>query len=139
MATPRRATPVAAIAYVDGNAGFQARWSWPVIGVFGVGWDDLQTLRADFPGIAQAQSNASRQVRVSNEIDFFDDFGGHYGAALPALSVSYGNEWGALQRGLLGGHRRGATLGREVALGRGSGDARQSSRSGLPRRSRVVA
>lgn len=85
--------PVAAIAYVDGNAGFQARWSWPVIGVFGVGWDDLQTLRADFPGIAQAQSNASRQVRVSNEIDFFDDFGGHYGAALPALSVSYGNEW----------------------------------------------
>jgi alpha-mannosidase len=43
--------------------------------------------------VAQQQSNARRQVIVSNEQDFFEDFEKTHGASLDAQSVTYGNEW----------------------------------------------
>lgn len=81
------------INYVDTNAAFQARWPYPVIGAFGYGWDDLKTLRNDFPAVAKASTNSARRVIVSNEQDFFQDLEATSGATIPSLSVSYGNEW----------------------------------------------
>src|SRR5580693_8415133 len=42
---------------------------------------------------AQAKTNATRQVIVSNEQDFFQDFEATYGASLPQVAASFGNEW----------------------------------------------
>ncbi|MCX6904948.1 MAG: glycoside hydrolase, partial [Verrucomicrobia bacterium] len=44
--------------------------------------------------IAQKQSNDKRQIFVSNETDFFEDFERTHGSTLPTESVTYGNEWG---------------------------------------------
>ncbi len=116
-------SPVPAIEFVDGDAGFQRRYRDPlsgapyrVIGVFGFGGDDLArktgvppppTIPAvpglskivsspycdHFHVIAQQQSNAQRQVIVSNESDFFADFEHRYGATLASVTATYGNEW----------------------------------------------
>ncbi len=43
--------------------------------------------------VAQAKTNANRQVIVSNEQDFFEDFEASYGTSLPSLSCTFGNEW----------------------------------------------
>jgi alpha-mannosidase len=60
---------------------------------FGWGWDDYQTyVSPHFVKAAQKGSNANRKVRVSNEIDFFEDIKKTY-PNLPTESVSYGNEW----------------------------------------------
>ncbi len=88
--------PAAVVDFVTDGApfnGFAARYPYPVIGCFGKGWDDLQTLTPEFVSVAKAKTNASRQVIVSNESDFFDDFAPLYGAGLARESVSYGNEW----------------------------------------------
>ncbi|MBX9736824.1 MAG: hypothetical protein K2X32_07850 [Phycisphaerales bacterium] len=88
--------PQAAIDTVTTNApfnGFAARYPYDVIGLFGYGWDDQFTLTDQFVTIAQTASNATRRVRVSNQLDFFEDFNQRYGATLPAESRSYGNEW----------------------------------------------
>jgi alpha-mannosidase len=81
------------IEYVDTDPQFIARYPYQVIGAFGKGWDDLQTLTAEFITTAQTKSNASRQVIVSNEVDFFQNFEAMYGASLPSVSASFGNEW----------------------------------------------
>ncbi|HWL95556.1 MAG TPA: glycoside hydrolase [Phycisphaerae bacterium] len=89
--------PSAVVNYVTTNApfnGFAARYPYDVIGCFGHGWDDFQTQTNQFVTVAQTMSNASRQVIVSNELDFFADFeASHNVAALPAKTVSFGNEW----------------------------------------------
>jgi alpha-mannosidase len=60
---------------------------------FGYGWDDLQTyVSPEFVSVAQKCTQGNRQVRVSNEIDFFEDIEKSY-PQLPSESVSYGNEW----------------------------------------------
>ena len=46
-----------------------------------------------FHVVAQKKSNARRQVVVSNEVDFFEDFETKYADVLPSDSVTYGNEW----------------------------------------------
>ena len=74
--------------------GFAARYPYNVIGAFGQGWDDVQTMNQVIVDAAKAKTNASRQVIVSNEEDFFADFEATYPlASLPVKSVSYGNEW----------------------------------------------
>ena len=106
--------PAAAISFLDSNAGFLSRYTdasitgpYLVRGAFGFGWDALDRKTgvpyaanpASYPqvdhfhAIAQAQSNAQRQVITSNELDFFTDFETTYGANLPSEAVSYGNEW----------------------------------------------
>jgi alpha-mannosidase len=85
--------PAGVIGYVDTDSAFAARYPYPVIGAFGKGWDDLKTLTGEFVTAAKQQTNASRQVIVSNQVDFFQDFEAAYGAGLPEQSCSFGNEW----------------------------------------------
>ncbi|MFM7202177.1 MAG: glycoside hydrolase [Myxococcota bacterium] len=81
------------IDYVSSNSSFQARWPYQVIGAFGYGWDDLQTLNSNFPSIAKSKSSSSRQVIVSNQEDFFIDLEKTHGSIIPSMGVSFGNEW----------------------------------------------
>ena len=91
--------PGAVIDFVDTNAQFRARYPYNVIAAFGQGGDSLQTIvplsdqANSFVAVAQAKSNATRQVIVSNETDFFQDFERTYGTTLPSETASYGNEW----------------------------------------------
>ena len=88
--------PEAAIDYVTVNApfnGFTSRYPYAVIGVFGQGWDDLETLNTNILDACRAKSDTNRDCRVSNQVDFFEDFDARYGTNLPALTLAYGNEW----------------------------------------------
>ena len=116
-------SPASAINYVDANEGFLKRYLAPgsqvpfnVVGLFGFGGDDLARKTGiapprEIPGvpglhklvsspycdhfhiIAQRESNERRQVIVSNEQDFFEDFEKHHGASIASETVTYGNEW----------------------------------------------
>lgn len=70
-----------------------ANYNYNVAGAFGVGSDDLETTTDKLSAAAESASNASIRVIVSNELDFFRDFETNYGATLPSLTQSYGNEW----------------------------------------------
>lgn len=106
--------PVKAVRFLDSDARFLTRYRSPgdaepyrVRAAFGFGWDALdrktgQPYAADpktypsadhFHFVAQRETTAERQVIVSNQEDFFRDFAARYGAALPAESLTYGNEW----------------------------------------------
>ena len=64
-----------------------------IAGAFGYGWDDLTTFVSNpFIDAAKSGTNATRTVRVSNEIDFFEDVAKTY-PNLPDETLSYGNEW----------------------------------------------
>jgi alpha-mannosidase len=78
---------------VDTDPAFRSLYPYPVIGVFGKGWDDLKTLTDEFVTVARAKTNASRKVIVSDQLDFFRDFESSHGSDLPAMSVGFGNEW----------------------------------------------
>ena len=85
--------PLGIVDFVDTNSAFIARYPYKVIGAFGKGSDDLKTLTPEFVAAAKAKSNATRRVIVSNSVDFFQDFEVTYGADLPGLACSFGNEW----------------------------------------------
>jgi alpha-mannosidase len=85
--------PEEAIEFVETNPEFRRRYPYDIIGIFGKGWDDLKTLTDRFVSVAKEQSNPHRQVIVSNEVDFFEDFKEAYGDQLPRLTCAYGNEW----------------------------------------------
>ena len=106
--------PVAAIRFLDGDPAFLERYRAPgaaepyrVRAAFGFGWDALDRKTGEpylanpkqyplvdhFHRVAQAETNAGRQVIVSNQEDFFRDFAATHGADLPAETVTYGNEW----------------------------------------------
>ncbi|HWQ32503.1 MAG TPA: glycoside hydrolase [Blastocatellia bacterium] len=86
-------SPFGVVELVDSNPTFQSRFPYRVIGAFGKGWDDARTFTDEFITAAQQLTNANRQVIVSNEQDFFQDFEANYGALLPTVSASFGNEW----------------------------------------------
>ena len=88
--------PVRAIQKVENWRVFRRDYPYDVIGLFGQGWDDLQTTNDLLVRVARQQTNQVRQVIVSNEIDFFREFEARYGDALPTLGCSYGNEWDLL-------------------------------------------
>ncbi|MCA8959560.1 MAG: hypothetical protein KDC38_03560, partial [Planctomycetes bacterium] len=91
-------SPAAVVDTVTTSApfnGFAAIYPYSVIGAFGKGWDDFQTQTPEFVTVAQNMTDATREVIVSNEIDFFEDFEATHGAGLPTETVSYGNEWDA--------------------------------------------
>lgn len=92
--------PKKVIEFVTTNQEFMKRYPYPIIGCFGKGWDDLQTLNDEFPKIAKNLSNENQQVIVSNVIDFFDDFQKKYGDRIPQVNVSFGNEWEILYASL---------------------------------------
>lgn len=91
--------PAAVVPFVDGNTNFKTKYPFNVIGAFGRGWDDLETLtplsdpKFSFPAVAKALSNSSRRVIVSNEVDFFKDFEATYASSLPTVATTFGNEW----------------------------------------------
>jgi len=69
------------------------RYPFNIAAAFGYGWDDLATfVSAPFITAAKNKTTDTRKVRISNEIDFFEDVEKSY-PNLPAESVSYGNEW----------------------------------------------
>jgi len=82
-----------AVELVDSDPEFRSLYPYPVIGVFGKGWDDLKTLTDEFVTVARAKTDASRKVIVSDQLDFFRDFESSHGADLPTMSVGFGNEW----------------------------------------------
>jgi alpha-mannosidase len=64
-----------------------------IAAAFGYGWDDLSTFVSNpFIEAAKNKTNETRKVRVSNEVDFFEDVEKTY-KNLPSESLSYGNEW----------------------------------------------
>lgn len=85
--------PAMVVNYVDSDPNFNARYPYDIIGAFGKGWDDLQTMTDEFVKTAKDLTNNDRLVIVSNEEDFFEDFENTYGASLATVSSSFGNEW----------------------------------------------
>lgn len=64
-----------------------------IAAAFGYGWDDLANfISQPFIEAAQHKTTDTRKVRVSNEVDFFEDVAKTY-PNLPSESLSYGNEW----------------------------------------------
>ena len=115
--------PVSAIQTAETDPGFLKRYVDPVtgkpyavVGLFGFGGDDLGRLTGvkprptipavaelpyvvsspycdHFHEIAKRETTPDREVIVSNEVDFFEDFEKRYGKTLDAHAVTYGNEW----------------------------------------------
>ncbi len=85
--------PEKEIEFVDSDANFKQLYPYPVVGIFGKGWDDLKTLTDEFVTTAQKKTTAGRKVIVSNINDFFIDFEKNHGQSLPEFSASFGNEW----------------------------------------------
>lgn len=69
------------------------KYPYNIAAGFGFGWDNLQTTSDNLVIAAQSKSNASQQVFVSNEVDFFQDFENTYGSSLPSVTQTFGNEW----------------------------------------------
>lgn len=71
------------------------RYPYDAAAAFGMGGDNLKTLRDDYLRIARDSSDTEYQVIISNELDFFRDVEKNYGRSLPSESISYGStEWG---------------------------------------------
>jgi alpha-mannosidase len=85
--------PLAIVDFLDTDPTFTSRYPYRVAGGFGKGWDDLKTLTDAFITAAQQKTNTTRQVFVSNEVDFFQDFEATHGSELPSSGASFGNEW----------------------------------------------
>jgi alpha-mannosidase len=85
--------PSSVVEYVDADPLFIARYPYRIIGAFGHGWDDFKTLSSEFIAVAKYKTTSERMVIVSNEQDFFRDFEVNYGATLPTIAASFGNEW----------------------------------------------
>ncbi len=106
--------PISAIKFLDSDSTFLSRYRaqgmsqpYSVRSAFGFGWDALDRKTGvpylkdtlgfpqteHFHVIAKAQTTPERQVIVSNQEDFFQDFEQNYGKILPSESLTYGNEW----------------------------------------------
>lgn len=85
--------PEEAVNFVNSDENFKTRYPYQVIGIFGHGWDDLQTQTDRFVTTAKNLSAQNFKVIVSNEIDFAQDFKKTYGDDIPSISASFGNEW----------------------------------------------
>ncbi len=72
------------------------KYPYSIAGAFGFGWDGLESYLDNLPALAEAQSNASQQVIVSDERDFFKDFESQYSNSTPSQAVSFGNDWDVL-------------------------------------------
>lgn len=86
-------TPAKEIDHVDTDPDFKQRYPYPVVGIFGKGWDDLKTLTDEFVTVARQKTTPDRKIIVSNITDFFEDFEKNHGKELPEFSASFGNEW----------------------------------------------
>lgn len=70
-----------------------SKYPYNVAGAFGYGHDDLDNFTSKpFLDAARSKTTQTVKVRLSNEIDFFEDISKSY-PNIPSESVSYGNEW----------------------------------------------
>lgn len=78
------------IAAKAGSPGY----TYNVAAAFGVGHDNISTTTDALVNAAKAKTIPGVQdVIVSNEVDFFTDFENNFGASLPAVTTTFGNEW----------------------------------------------
>ena len=75
------------------ESGFTARYPYKTIGLFGQGWEDLETKDDALREAAITLTERGREVVVSNQEDFFASFEETYGAGLPRWGAAFGNEW----------------------------------------------
>jgi alpha-mannosidase len=66
---------------------------YSVVGIFGYGWDDRETLNTVTRDRTRQLSRRDTQYFVSNTQDFFEDFARTYGDDIPVQSASFGLEW----------------------------------------------
>lgn len=85
--------PAKAVDFLDADPDFLAQYPYHISAAFGHGGDNIESYTKQFVDVAKSKTNARRLVTVSNEQDFFEDFEAHYGADLPSISCSFGNEW----------------------------------------------
>ncbi len=85
--------PSTAVEQLDAKCFSGSSYNYGVAGAFGHGWDGLKVLTNQFVTVAKQKTNTARQVIVSNERDFFEDFEATYGTGLPTVSATFGNEW----------------------------------------------
>jgi alpha-mannosidase len=85
--------PSSAVELLGDKCFGSPEYDYGLAGAFGHGWDGLKVLTDQFVSVAKAKMNSQRQVIVSNEEDFFQDFEATYGSSLPSTSASFGNEW----------------------------------------------
>jgi alpha-mannosidase len=128
--------PGAVVEFIDKDSAFTARYPYSVIGAFGQGWDDLDTLNDAVVRAAKEKTDERRMVIVSNQVDFFEDFERTCGADLPSVSCSFGNEWDLYCTSMVlyvdgGGVGAGEAHGGGAARRGGVGDTRQPARSEL--------
>ncbi len=81
------------VDHVDNDPDFIRRYPYHVIGAFGKGWDRPKTLTDEFVTVAKSKTSPGREVIVSNESDFFQDFEQAHGAHIPTIAAAFGNEW----------------------------------------------
>ena len=89
-----------------------------------------------FTVIAQAETNAERQVIVSNEEDFFEDFAATHGATFPRRPSPTATS-GTFTPPRWRRPRARAPSRRKAALRRSAGGARAPARARVPRRPRL--
>lgn len=85
--------PLQSILFAENNSTFRNKYPYPVIGAFGVGWDDLEYLSDEFVSVARQNSTPNRRIIVSNQEDFFRDFEADYGTGLETYAAAFGNDW----------------------------------------------
>ena len=85
--------PAGTVDYLDQDPGYGAVWPWATRAAFGYGGDSLQSSTNAFVNAALSLSDTTREVIVSNEVDFFQDFLARYANQVPTFSGSFGNEW----------------------------------------------
>lgn len=81
------------VHFVETDPAFKAANPYSVIGIFGKGGDDLETLTDQFVKVAREQTTPARKVIVSNIVDYFRDLEKTEGSSLPEFSAAFGNEW----------------------------------------------
>jgi alpha-mannosidase len=85
--------PFTAVELLDSKCTTDPGYNYQIAGAFGHGWDGFRVFTTDFVQAAKSKTDADRLVIVSNEVDFFEDFEATYGAELPTVACSFGNEW----------------------------------------------
>ena len=88
--------PMQSISFAENSTSFRTRYPFPIVGIFGRGWDDMEYTSDEFINVAQQHSNSNRRVIVSNQEDFFRDFEANYGSGLETHAAAYGNDWDIL-------------------------------------------
>lgn len=66
---------------------------YQVLGAFGQGWDDKLTLNSDIRDFVWKRKPDEHEVRVSNTIDFFEQFETQQAPLLQDFSAAFGNDW----------------------------------------------